>query len=173
VSQRLRADALAPLHPKFVRRVVRGLAELQQSSLDRLARAGAGGADQALPDQRDLLTMAELAAPYLDTAFASGTDAAEALAGASLPSPDTVPPLSDDFAAELGRRVADLLRPALGAGGDVETITAGVTAAFEEFRDGVAEPLAATALIEAYEAGLSATLEAGGLERHAVVASSG
>ncbi len=171
VVQRLRAEALAPLHPKFVRRLVRGLGELQERSLDRLSRQE--GSEDVLPGAPELRSLAGLASEYLDTAFASGTDAAEALAGASLPPPEEIPPLAEDFAASLGVRVVDRLRQVLSAGGDADAVASGVAGAFEELKDGAADPLAADALIEAYEAGLSAALRAGGLDREALLAGSG
>jgi len=170
IAQRLRSEALAPLHPKFVRRLVRGLGELQQWSLDRLA---GGSAERAVPGAAELRGLAELSADYLDTAFASGTDAAEALAGASLPSPETIPPLADDFAAGLGKRVVDRLREVLAGGAGADALAAGVAAAYDELKGGAAEPLAAEALITAYEAGLAETLRAGGLDPEAVLAGSG
>lgn len=171
VVQRLRAEALAPLHPKFVRRLVRGLGELQERSLDRLARQG--GSEDVLPSAGELRGFAELASEYLDTAFASGTDAAEAVAGTSLPSPEEMPPLAEDFAASLGVRVVDRLRQVLGGGGDPEKVASEVAGAFEELKDGAADPVAADALIAAYEAGFSAALRAGGLDRGALLAGSG
>lgn len=170
VVQRLRAEALAPLHPKFVRRLVRGLGELQERSLDRLARQG--GSEDVLPSAGELRSFAELASEYLDTAFASGTDAAEAVAGTSLPSPEEMPPLAEDFATSLGVRVVDRLRQVLGGGGDPEKVASEVAGAFEELKDGAADPVAADALIAAYEAGFSAALRAGGLDRGALLAGS-
>jgi hypothetical protein len=165
-AQSLRAAALSPLHPKLVRKIKRGLQELQNVTLDGLRRAkGEGSAESFLPDDADLDQLSALASEFLDQAYRSGGEAAGELAGHSLPAPDGDRDLGGDFrddaTARLHEQVGGTLRIGLSDSEDLPSLSDRVGAVFTELKGATAEELAATHLIRAYELGLLDAWRAG------------
>ena len=164
----LRAAALDPLHPKMVRRLKRGLSDLQNISLDRLRREGekAEATDLEITDD-ELTALGEVADSFLQKAYQAGVDAAGVLAGRSLPAPNEPRPLADEFVGDGGGRIrqplAATLRMGLGAKESVTALNDRVGAVFSELKRAAADELSATHLIRAYELGLLDAWEAGGV----------
>jgi hypothetical protein len=154
------------LHPKLVRKIKRGLQELQNVTLDGLRRAkGEGSAESFLPDDADLDQLSVLASEFLDQAYVSGGEAGGELAGHALPAPDGARDLGGDFrddaTARLHEQVGGTLRIGLSDNEDLPSLSDRVGAVFTELKGATAEELAATHLIRAYELGLLDAWRAG------------
>ena len=164
----LRASALEPVHPKMVRRVKRGLSDLQNISLDRLRREGHKATAEALELSRDeLATLGQAADEFLDLAYQAGRDAAAVLAGRRLPGPDGPPALGEPFLDDAGARIREplsaTLRMGLSSDEPVTALNDRVGAVFSELKSAAADELSATHLIRAYELGLLDAWAAGGV----------
>lgn len=164
----LRAGALEPLHPKMVRRLKRGLSDVQNLVLDRLRRASARTTIEELtPSDEELAQLGELVGLYLDDAYLGGVSAAGVLAGQRLPSPELERNLSVGFVADCGHRVRDplvaTLRMGLNAEEPLPALNDRVGAVFAELKGTAADELSATHLIRAYELALLDTWQAGGI----------
>ena len=155
----LRAEALEPLHPKLVRKLKRGLQDLQNIAYERL-RANAGGADATavLPPDEEFAPLAGSVVEFLEQAYASGVAAGARLAG-SVPGEAKAPAdLGAEFGADVARSVnaplAATLRMGLGGRDQLSGLTDRVAAVFGELKQTVAEELSATHLVRAFEAGM-------------------
>ena len=164
----LRAGALEPLHPKMVRRLKRGLSDVQNLVLDRLRRATPRTTIEELtPSDEELAQLGELVGLYLDDAYLGGVSAAGVLAGRRLPTPELERTLTVGFVADCGHRVRDplvaTLRMGLSADEALPSLNDRVGAVFAELKGTAADELSATHLIRAYELGLLDTWQAGGV----------
>jgi DivIVA domain-containing protein len=165
-AQSLRAQALAPLHPKLVRKLKRGLQDLQNGVLDRLRRADAKGeVDQFLPDYTAVSTLSALSEEFLVTAWWAGTASGELLAGEEVEAPEPEPGLAEELTSAIAERLLDALATGLaeglGAGEDIVALGERIGVIFSEVKQSPVEELAALALLRTYEAGLLASWGAG------------
>lgn len=164
----LRGSALAPLHPQLVRAIKRGLQDMQNVALDRLRRTrGEGGPESLLPTHEEVHAIAASAADFLQQAYVAGGVAASLLVDRDLPRPAAERALADDFVADASQRVgsplAATLRMARSADEGAPALLDRVGAVFAELKGTVAEELATTHLMRAYELGLLDAWAAGGI----------
>lgn len=168
----LRARALAPLHPKLVRKLKRSLQDLQNELLDRLRRAnGRGALDRFLPDADAIADLAYPLEPFLAAAWEAGVASGLSLADAPGEAADSAGPaaeLAHDIAGALGLRLgADLektLSVGLAAGEDVAALADRVGLVFSELKEEPVEEQSALALLRIYEDGLLSAWQSGGVE---------
>lgn len=170
----LRAGALEPLHPKMLRRLKRGMSDIQNIVLDRLRRSsGKAGVDEILPTDDDMASLAGLAEGFLDQAYEAGVGSAAVLAGMRLPAPDRVRTPETDFARECGERIRSSLRSSLrvgmGGGESLTVLNDRVGAVFSDLKSTAADELSAVHLIRAYELGMLDAWAAGGIRQRAWV----
>src|SRR5690606_36851725 len=123
----LRSAALESLHRRTVRRVKRGLGELETTTLDRVRRVGGQGeAEALLPLDEELGMLSEPAAEQLHGAYAAGVDAAATLVGRPLPSPrgerDLEEPLRSDASRRIRNGLLGSLREGIDAGEDLDAL---------------------------------------------------
>lgn len=176
-AQALRAQALAPLHPKLVRKLKRGLQDLQNGMLDRLRRADAKGeADRFLPDYSAVSTLSALAEEFLTTAWWAGTASGELLAGEEVEAPEPDGPLAEELTSSLADQLlaslAEGLEAGLSAGEDIVGLGERIGVIFGEVKEAPVEELAALALLRTYEEGMRATWQVGSAtHRHWALAS--
>lgn len=155
----LRAEALEPLHPKLVRKLKRGLQDLQNIAYERL-RASSGSADPTavLPPEDEFAPLADSVVEFLEQAYASGAAAGARLAGAAPGESKAPADLGVEFGADVARSVntplAATLRMGLGGRDQLSGLTDRVAAVFGELKQTVAEELSATHLVRAFEAGM-------------------
>lgn len=164
----LRGSALAPLHPQLVRAIKRGLQDMQNVTLDRLRRTGGqGDPESLLPTDEEVDAIAASAADLLQQAYVAGGVAASLLVDRELPQPAIERALRGDFVADASRRVgsplAATLRMARSADEGAPALLDRVGAVFAELKGTVAEELATTHLMRAYELGLLDAWTAGGI----------
>ncbi|HVM00494.1 MAG TPA: DivIVA domain-containing protein [Egibacteraceae bacterium] len=164
----LRGSALTPLRPTMLRAIKRALQEVQNVTLDRLRRAG-GEAEPTmlLPGDDELSTIAAAAADPLAGAYRAGTDVASLIADRELPDPSADRDLVADFRSDAAERVRSPLAATLRMGRSTNepppALFDRVAAVFAELRSSVAEELATTHLMRAYELGLIDAWAAGGI----------
>ncbi len=156
---RRRAAALTPLHPKLVRRLRRGMADLHNIALDRLRRSGAGVDVEALLHRdEELADLWSLAAEYLEAAYRDGDAAAAERSGRPRTGGRAGPHLRTDFLADSAERItatlAATLRMGLSTDEDLTALADRIGSVFAELKSSTAEELAATHLIRAYETGM-------------------
>lgn len=167
-AQALRSQALSPLHPKLVRKIKRGLQDMQNAALDRLRRSG-GGEDPGdyVPTDEETRIVGLMASEFLDEAYTAGVAAAGELAGRPLGEPNEPRSLDVEFVEDVTERIrqplAATLRMALTSGQSAGDLNDRMGTVFAELKGAVAEELAATHLIRAYESGLLDTWAAGGI----------
>ena len=164
-----RDDVIDGLQPKLVRRVKRGLQDLQNVSLDRLRRAGGrGDADDFLPGDEAAAVPTDLATELLARAHAAGVAAA---GGATDEAADAAAAdeMAAEFLGEVASRVADglrsTLRMGLRAGEDQAALGDRVSGVFAELRGTVVDELATAALVGGYERGQLHAWGAQGISR--------
>lgn len=163
-----RAAALSPLHPEFVRAIKRGLQDVQNVALDRLRRTGGEGEPESLlPGDEEVAQLGGAAAGLLEQAYRSGVEVAGVLVDRELPPPTAERDLVGGFLADASARVrsplAATLRMARSAGDEPPAWLDRVGGVFAELRGTVAEELADTHLMRAYELGLVDAWTAGGV----------
>jgi DivIVA domain-containing protein len=166
-AQALRAQALAPLHPKLVRKLKRGLQDVQNGLLDRIRRAEAKGTvTDFVPDAEALGALDDLAEEFLVTAWWGGTASGELLAGEEVDAPEPDRDLAPDLTAALTDQLLTALEAALAeglaAGEDVIGIGERVGRVFSDLKEEPVEELSALALLRTYEEGLAAAWQVGG-----------
>lgn len=164
----LRGRALSSLHPELVRRVKRGLQDVQNIVLDRLRRSGGEGVPESLlPADEEVEGLGALAGDTLTRAYGAGVAAAGRLAGRPLDEPEKTRDLIERFCNDAGERVrsplAATLRMGRSADEGLPALADRVGAVFAELKATVAEELAATHLAGSYELGLLDTWAAGGI----------
>jgi DivIVA domain-containing protein len=170
VPVQARGDALAPSHPKLVRRVKRGLQDIENATLDRLRREpDRQDVDRFLPDQATTTELADLAREHLEAAYAVGYHIGAAAVGqAADDAPRPERDLGRELAAELTGALADDLREQLAAAfgdeADLQALSERVDAAFAVLRDGLVSESSALALVRAYEWGKHDAWSAFGVE---------
>jgi DivIVA domain-containing protein len=169
-AQALRADALAPLHPKVVRKLKRGLQDIQNGLLDRLRRTdGKGEAADYLPDPVAIATLAQLTEEFLAAAHRAGVGNGEILAGEEVDVATPAQGLSADLVEGLGALLVTDLEVALGqgleAGEDGVAIGERVGRVFSDAKEAPVEERSALALLRAYEHGLLDAWRASSLTR--------
>jgi DivIVA domain-containing protein len=165
-AQALRAAGLAPLHPKLVRKLKRGLQDLQNGMLDRLRRADAKGeADTFLPDYTAIATLSALSEEFLTNAWWAGTASGEALADEEVEAPEPAGGLAEELtsalADQLMAQLATGLQEGLGAQEDIVGLGERIGAIFSAVKEAPVEELAALALLRTYEEGLHAAWATG------------
>jgi DivIVA domain-containing protein len=176
-AQELRAQALAPLHPKLVRKLKRGMQDLQNGMLDRLRRAdGKGEVAAFLPDAAALQTLTDLTEEFLVSAYWAGAASGELLAGEEVDAAGPEGQLSRELTATLSEQLlADLeatLGAGLGMGEDAVGLGERVGTVFSEVKEAPVEEQAALALLRVYEEGLAAAWQVGRVtHRHWALAS--
>lgn len=163
-----RSAALTPLHPELVRAIKRGLQDVQNVALDRLRRTGGEGEPESLlPADEEVAQLGAAAAGLLEQAYRSGVEVAGIVVDRELPSPTVERDLLGGFLADASARVrsplAATLRMARSAGEEPPTWLDRVGGVFAELRGTVAEELADTHLMRAYELGLVDAWAAGGV----------
>lgn len=188
----LRDATLEPLHGQMVRRLKRGLSDVQNIVLDRLRREGVdGGVERLLPGEEDATGLGATAAPFLDQAYRAGADGAAVLAGRDLAGTDgpgtntdgagsdgagthgggegAGRTLADDFVAAAAARVTEplgsTLRIAVRAEEPVGALNERIGSVFSELRGAAADELTAVHLTRAYELGQLDAWAAGGVRR--------
>ncbi len=169
----LRADALEPLHPKMLRRLKRGLSDLQNITLDRLRRTEGKSDEEMSFSDEELQTLADVAEPFLAHSYDAGVTSAAVLAGRSLSSPERARSLVDDFVADTGQRIEESLGASLRIGfakdEGLSALNDRVGAVFLELKGVAADELSAVHLIRSYEFGLLDAWEQGGVSERAWV----
>ena len=168
----LRAAALEPLHPKVVRKLKRGLQDLQNIAYERL-RANAGAAEPAavLPPEEEFGPLAASVTEFLEQAYAAGVTAGGRLsgraAGAAAAPAGLATALTGEFGGDVARQVnaplAATLRMGLGGREQLPALTDRVAAVFGELKQTVADELSATHLVRAFEAGMHDAWAASGV----------
>lgn len=163
-----REDALATLQPKIVRKVKRGLQDLQNIALERLRSTnGAGEPADLLPPPEEFAALVEGAGEFLDQAFLAGLRVGAEKAGAQ--APEAAPPadLRQDFLAEVSAQVNEplsaTLRMGVAAREPLPSLTDRVGGVFGELRQSAAEDLASAHLLGAFEAGMHHAWAAAGV----------
>jgi DivIVA domain-containing protein len=160
-AQALRAQALAPLHPKVVRKLKRGLQDVQNGMLDKIRRAdGRGAADDFMPDEGGIAALTQLTDEFLLNAYTSGVSNGETLAGVEVEVSAPTESLSGDLIAALGETLLGSLRQQLETGLDAEEdlaqLAERIGRVFGETKEAPVEEQSAIALLRCYETGLRA-----------------
>jgi DivIVA domain-containing protein len=153
-----RSEALEALHPKLVRKLKRGLQDLQNATLDALRRnPERANVEPFLPDEDAVHALAALAEEQLDLANAAGIAAGGEAAGTAVSLEPSGRALATQLGSELGgvllTRLADTLRSGFDAGQGMTALTERVDVVFNRMKSGAAGDVAAVALVRAYEGG--------------------
>jgi DivIVA domain-containing protein len=164
----VRGEALVNLQPKIVRKVKRGLQDLQNIALERLRSTnGAGEPADLLPPDEEFAALVEGAGEFLDQAYLAGLQAGAAKAGSA--APELAPPaeLRSDFLAEISTQVNEplsaTLRMGVSAREPLPSLSDRVGGVFGELRQSAAEDLASAHLLGAFEAGMLQAWAAAGI----------
>jgi DivIVA domain-containing protein len=166
-AQALRAQALAPLHPKLVRKLKRGLQDVQNGVLDQLRRADGTGEPAAfLPDAEAFAALGQLSEKFLASAWWAGCASGELLSDREVDVPNPLTGFSDELTAALTRELTagleEELRLGIEAGDDVEELGERVGEVFAEVREAPVEEQSALALLRTYEEGMRTSWQVGG-----------
>lgn len=155
---RQRTRVLAPLHSRLVRKLKRGLQDLQNATLDALRRdPDRTDVEPFLPDTSAVRALAALAEEQLERAHAAGIAAGAEDAGADTSLEPSGRALADQLGSELGgvlvTRLADTLRTGFDARQGMAALTERVDSVFARIKSGPAGDVASVALVRAYEGG--------------------
>lgn len=164
----VRGEALVNLQPKIVRKVKRGLQDLQNIALERLRSSnGVGEPADLLPPDEEFAALVDGAGEFLDQAYLAGLQVGAAKAGVA--APDAAPPagLRQGFLAEISTQVNEplsaTLRMGVSAREPLPALTDRVGGVFGELRQSAAEDLASAHLLGAFEAGMHHAWSAAGV----------
>lgn len=156
-----RTEALMPLHPKLVRRLKRGLQDIQNTTLDLLRRdTDHDDPERFLPEEPLITSLGETTREFLEAAYVAGhREGMRALGDEEAASPtDSDHPLADDLSLDLAVRITDDLREQLTLGfergEDLAALSERVEEVFARLREGPVGDVGAVALVSAYEWGL-------------------
>lgn len=153
-----RTTALSTLQPKLVRKLKRGLQDLQNGTLDRLRREdGRGDVEQFLPDEAAVRSLGVLAEEHLLAAHGAGVLAAEEALGREV---DLGPtdrelhaPLVDDLEPSLVGNLRGTLIEGLERQEDLAALGERVDAVFTELKSGIVDEASVVSLLSAFELG--------------------
>jgi hypothetical protein len=153
-----RGEALAQSHPKLVRRLTRGLQEIEIATLDLLRREAGQDVERFVPDDTAVAALAELGRRHIAYAYAVGYHAGASAVGQGA---EDAPALERDLAGALAVEIVgaltdglrEQLKHGLAEDADLPALAERVDAAFSAVRDGLLGEAGAVALVRAYEWG--------------------
>ena len=154
-----RTAALSVLHPKVVRKLKRGLQDVQNVALERLRGLAADAEPAAImPHEDEFASVGQGVGEFLEQAYWAGSQGGVELAGLGTVKLTVPSDLAAQFQADVVRHVngplASTLRIGASAREPASALADRVGAVFSELKVSVADEVAALHLVRAYEAGM-------------------
>jgi hypothetical protein len=158
----LREQSLGGVRPGMLRRLKRGMQDVQNSVLDATQRAG-GDAEAMLPSEGDLADLAATAQLFLSAAYRAGLNDGAELEGAELGEdevgdPSRVPASAATFQSVLAHEIRSTLAPSLRAGieaGEPATsLSERVGEVFRDLKGPIVEQLVDEHMLKVYASGM-------------------
>lgn len=154
-----RTAALSVLHPKVVRKLKRGLQDVQNVALERLRGLAADAEPAAImPHEDEFASVGQGAVEFLEQAYWAGSQGGVELASLGTVKLTVPSDLAAQFQADVVRHVngalASTLRIGASAREPAPALADRIGAVFSELKVSAADEIAALHLVRAYEAGM-------------------
>ncbi|MFP5309838.1 MAG: DivIVA domain-containing protein [Actinomycetes bacterium] len=168
----MRAQSLGGVRPGMLRRLKRGMQDVQNAVLDAVQKGGE--VDGMLPSEEDLAELASTAQLFLSAAYRAGLSDGAALSGDALGEDETgdpsrVPASAATFQSVLAHEIRSTLQPSLRAGTEAgepaTSLSERVGEVFRDLKGPIVESLVDEHLAKVYASGTLDLWRARGVER--------